>query len=267
MNFTIVQHCFGKPASGGPVVAMERLISRAPVSFIEMRQTEPAGGVNFRLLRDFFVLLRRSKPDLVHVRGLGNEGFHAALAARLARVPNVLVSIHGTQRDLVFPTHPFRHWIVTRILEPFTLHIATHLATVCEYAAKRAFLEKYRKKIVAIVPNGVEVPSASVSTFDVKERFEIPHHMPLAVTVSRITKEKGFNSLADALKLLDEAQISLAIIVVGGGDEDGNIRALFANLKNVVVRFVGHQSDVSNFLLQADFLFFHPFTKICRMHC
>lgn len=257
MRFDIVQHCFGVEGSGGPVLAMGRLIKHSYVDFGELRQFEGADGLNFALLRRFVSELRQMRPELVHVRGLGNEGFHAVLAARLAGVPRILVSIHGTHRDLQFPGSRFKHWVMVQILEPLTLIMATHVATVCEYAAKRSFLRRYNHKLVAVVPNGVDLPTGGILSLpSIRDEFNLPHDQPLAVTVSRVTKEKGYLTLASALHALDGEGQRFSLLIVGGGDDLGEISARFEGLRNIVVRFVGHRSDVARFLSQANFFVF-----------
>lgn len=257
MRTDVVQHCFGVKGSGGPVMAMERLIHNAPIRFGEMRQFNGAGGLSFALLRRFVGELQQMRPELVHVRGLGNEGFHAALAARLAGVPNILVSVHGTHRDLRFPASRLKHWLVVRVLEPMTLSMATHIATVCEYAASRSFLQRYQDKLVAVVPNGVDLPLYGGGLLPlIRDEFKLPSGLPVALTVSRLTKEKGYLTLASALRQLDAAGQRFCLLIVGGGDDQGAIRAHFHGLNNIVVRFVGHRSDVARFLSQADFFVF-----------
>lgn len=255
-DFRIAQHCFGKPGTGGPVIAMERLLKRAPIKFVELRQIEAAGGLDFGLLYNFVKTLRKTRPELIHVRGLGNEGFHAALAAKIAGVPNILVSVHGTHRDLRFSGNRLRHAVVTRVLEPLTLHIATHIATVCHYASQRDFILQEKNKFIAVVPNGVIVPGLEKSNFSIRAEFSLPSELPLAVTVSRITEEKGYFVLANSLKVLDRQGAKFALIIIGGGDERGDIRARFDGLSNIIVRFAGHRSDVAKFLSDADFFVF-----------
>lgn len=256
MMVKIVQHCFGQPASGGPVVAMERLILNSPLKYIVMRQLDAAGGINLFLLLRFVIFLRRERPALIHVRGLGNEGFHAALAAKLAGVPNILVSVHGTHRDLHFSGNLLRHWVVVNVLEDLTLKMSTHIATVCEYAASRSFLQPYSSKLISVVPNGVDFPPNVKNCGCIRSEFNIPSSVPLAVTVSRVTKEKGYLVLAEALQILDLEGLTFALIIVGGGDEGGYIRGLFDRLVNIDVRFAGHRNDVSGFLAESDFFVF-----------
>lgn len=256
MNIDIVQHSFGRPGSGGPVVAFERLLANSTKEFGVIRQLEPASGINLRLIRRFIQELSAYRPSLVHVRGLGNEGFHGALAAKLARVPNILVSIHGTYQDLKFPQNRWKTQIVKSILEPATLGLATHIATVCEFAANRSFLASYKHKFVGVVPNGVELPLLINTREAIREKLNIPRNLPLAVCVSRITAEKGYAILAEALCSLDKKGLQFAVAVVGGGDESGAIQTMFKGLKNIVVIFLGHQHNVSQFLAASDVFVF-----------
>lgn len=256
MRVEIVQHCFGNPGSGGPVVACERLVAASSRDYGRITQFDAARGISFRLIARFYREIRSYNAGLVHVRGLGNEGFHGVVAARLARVPNVLVSLHGTHRDLVFPQSKLKVWFVVNVLEALTLRLATHIATVCEHAASRPFLGPHRAKFVGVVPNGVEVstPVAMDAALrsEVRNRLGIPQEARVAVAVSRLTEEKGYPVLAAALRELDRRAFAMRLLVVGGGDEDGRIRELFRGLTFVEVAFVGHRSRVDDFLTAAD---------------
>lgn len=253
----VMQHCFGEAGSGGPVVAFERLLAGSTGFYGQIRQTQPAGGLNLALIRRFVSDIRAFHPELIHVRGLGNEGFHAVVAAKLAGVPNILVSIHGTHRDLRQPGNRLRRWVVTRVLEPLTMVMATHIATVCEFGANRSFLTPFRQKVVGAVPNGVNIPDFTLAADPgLRGRWGIPVNWPLAVCVSRITNEKGYSVLAQALAHLDGKDINFAVLVVGGGDEGGRIQNLFVGLRYIKVVFVGHQKDVGSFLAASDFFLF-----------
>jgi len=256
MTIEVVQHSFGRPGSGGPIVALERLLANSKREFAVISQVEPANGINFSLIRRFRKELIAHRPSLLHVRGLGNEGFHAVVAARLAKVPKILVSIHGTHRDLKSPQNFWKNWIVRAILEPATLKLATHIATVCEFAAERDFLLPFRSKFVGVVPNGVEVFPLYDTRAEVKKELGIPFDELLCVCVSRLTLEKGYGVLADALRLQDEKCLRFSIVIVGGGDDSGSIRALFKGLRNIRVIFVGHQSNVVRFLAASDLFVF-----------
>jgi glycosyltransferase involved in cell wall biosynthesis len=254
----IMQHSFGKPGSGGPIMAFERLLENSDFSYGRLLQAEPAGGVNINLIRRFILEIRKYRPELIHVRGLGNEGFHAVLAARLAGVPNILVSVHGTHRDLKTARQSrFRQWIVVNVLERLTLVLATHIATVCEYAFARSFLASYRSKLVGTVPNGVEIPKkVATKSYTLRLQLGIPVSYSVGVCVSRITMEKGYLVLAEALKRLDAKTKKFAILVIGGGDEGGRIKSHFSGLNSIKVVFLGHQKEVEKYLAISDFFVF-----------
>lgn len=256
----IVQHVFGAANSGGPVVALNRLIaanSEDDFVFHRIVQPGPAGGINFGLLSHFRNEISRIKPDMVHVRGLGNEGFHGALAARLAGVRRILVSVHGTVRDLQFPGNRLRNALVRDVLEPATLRLASHILTVCHYAAERDFLAPYMGKFVGVVHNGVEIPCYDGKRkTSMREEFGVAAEDVVAVCVSRITREKGYFLLADSLAKLPPLEHVLHVWIVGDGPERSEIESAMPRRSDVVLRFLGHRSDVGKILEEGDIFLF-----------
>lgn len=252
---SVMQHCFGSLGGGGPVGALARLQQHAATRYPEIRQLAPAGGVSVALLREFVGKIRACNPSLLHVRGLGAEGFHGALAARLAGVPNILVSIHGTQRDLRNPGNPLRRWIVVNVLERLTLWLATHVATVYDAALEREFLAPYRHKLVGAVPNGVVVPPPAddETRRALRARLSIAPDAVVGICVSRLVPDKGYLVLADALERMGPRLQGCEFIVVGGGDETGAIRERFARIPGIATHFTGQQADVLPYLRASDF--------------
>lgn len=253
---TVVQHSFGDPGSGGPITALGRVLD-SPLAekynFVRMHQPQAAGGINLQLLRQFVSLLRRAKPDLVHVRGLGNEGFHGALAARLAGCPRILVSIHGTVRDLKYGTSTLRRSALVGLIEPATLRMATHLATVCEFAARREFLDPYRSKLVRVIPNGVPVPEIIGAHRD-RMRLELglAPDAVVCVVVGRTTVEKGHLVLADALRQLSRQRSTMTLLLVGDGPDRELIHQAYAAVPGLDFRFLGRRLDVAAILDACD---------------
>lgn len=253
----ILQHCFGTPGSGGPATALERMLKSSGRSYPVLWQDRPAGGVSLSLLRDFVRRIREVDPDLIHIRGLGNEGFHAAVAARRAGVRKVLVSIHGTQRDLVAPASRLRSAVVARILEPVTLRLADHIVTVCDFAAERDFLRPHRRKLLAPVPNGVPLPTVDPETRQ-RIRSELgidPERMTL-ISVSRLSVEKGVGDLAQALAALSPSARPLDVIILGDGPDRPDLKEKFSRQSGITAHFTGFRKNVGDYLQAADLFVF-----------
>lgn len=256
----VVQHSFGEVGAGGPIGALRRLTSSSLAEnyeFVPMHQSAPAGGINLRLLKEWIAELRRVRPDVVHVRGLGNEGFHGALAARLAGCRRVLVSVHGTQRDLNGPA-TLRRRIVVGVLEPLTLVLATHITTVCRFAMERPFVQRHKRKLVGPLVNGV-----SVVETDPAERAAVRAEVGtddddiVLISVGRLMQEKGHRDLAAALSQLPSAvTVRLILVVVGDGPDATDIELAYRGVMGLRVTMLGKRLDVPRLLSGADVFVF-----------
>ncbi|MDK3257130.1 glycosyltransferase [Blastococcus capsensis] len=238
-------------------MALDRLL-RSPLAerfdFRILHQESAAGGLDVALLRRFVGEIRGHAPAMVHVRGLGNEGFHGVLAARLAGVRRVLVSVHGTQRDLVAVPSPARRAVVTRVLEPATLRMAGSVTTVCAAAARRPFLDPVRGKVLGVVPNGVPLPDlrdrARVRA-DVRAELGIPAGDVVVLSAARLAEDKGLGDLARAAALLGP-EPAWRLVVAGSGPDEARLRAAFEAAPYVPVHWLGTRSDVDRLMLAAD---------------
>lgn len=253
----VVQHSFGSPGSGGPIGALIRVLDSdlaESIDFLHVAQTAPAGGISVKLIFRMFRQMRQFKPDLAHIRGLGNEGFHGAVAARLAGVPTVLVSVHGSVGDLSDKGWSIRRWIVRRILEPLTLQIATHVITVCRAALAKPLIKRFEKKVVGIVPNGVSVPSAPGSGRESKRReLGIPEEDLVLIIVARLVVDKGHHDLLQAVQMLPNAwEQRIHLLMVGDGPDETDIRKSAQHAGQVKIHMLGRRHDVRALMECAD---------------
>lgn len=251
----VVQHSWGTLGGGGPIGALTRLTKSRlaeEYEFVPMHQEHAAGGVDVFLLRQWARMLRDVQPDLVHVRGLGNEGFHGVLAAKLAGCPRVLVSVHGTQRDLSGQAS-LRRSVVVKVLEPATLALATHVATVCHYAAARPFVQRHRAKLVGPLVNGVTIePGDNAARQALRASFGLRHGDVAVASVGRLVWEKGHDDLASALTLAPtQVRERTVLLVVGDGPDSGAIEERYQRT-GVRTRMLGRRLDVPDILGAAD---------------
>jgi glycosyltransferase involved in cell wall biosynthesis len=251
----IVQHVAGQPGHGGPATALGHLLA-SPLSdkyqLVTMRQTRPARGINPSILTQWVRLLRSVRPDIVHVRGLGNEGFHGVIAAGLAGCPRILLSIHGTVRDLWAPPTA-RRALVVKGLEPASLRIATHLAAVCRSATQRSYLDGVRHKLVGVVYNGTDLTAVDPEARSARRtEMGIEPDDVAVMIVGRLSMDKGHRTLAQALGALGGQSSRVVLVVVGAGPDRDAIEAAYAASDDVEFRMLGHRQDVRELLSAAD---------------
>lgn len=252
----VVEHSFGDPGSGGPISSLERVLDSDlsnRYEFRRMHQKRTTGGIDLARIREWARWLRKTRPDLVHVRGLGNEGFHGVLAARLAGCPRVLVSVHGTVRDLV-NQRGMKPWVLSHALEPATLRLATHVTTVCDYAARRTFIARHADKLVGPIYNGVQLPPAvdGGRRRALRASWGVADGDVAVISVGRLTYEKGHRDLALALSSLPVSVAQRVVLVlVGDGPEAADIEQEHRR-SGVRVRALGLRHDVPDLLDAAD---------------
>jgi glycosyltransferase involved in cell wall biosynthesis len=255
----VVQHSFGDLGSGGPVGALERVLSSElgeRYEWVRMHQASATGGIDVFRLRAWVRMLRETRPDLVHVRGLGNEGFHGVLAAHLAGCPRILVSVHGTVRDLTGrPT--LKRRLLVGAVEPATLRLATRVTTVCEYAAQRDFVRRHSAKFVGPITNGVDAVLVDDATRSrVRAELGLASESVALISLGRLSRDKGHADLASALATMpDDVRSTVVLLVVGSGPDAEEIEAAY-RASGVATRFLGRRHDVPQLLGSADVFVF-----------
>lgn len=260
MKPVIVQHCFGELGNGGPMGGVQRLLDSdlaRSYKFVTCFQDRPAGGINLPLIYQMARRIRSFKPDLLHVRGLQNEGFHGLMAGRLAGCRRILVSVHGFAGDIVFPSSQLRQNILSKLLEPFTLRNADGVYCVSEYASKRKEIVKYARHNLGHVHNAVGVPEFQ-RNIRLRTEFGALEDDVVAITVCRMTKEKGIFDLLSALQSLDPLPHSnkLKMVMVGDGPELPALKQFAAGLKNIQVFILGKRLDIPELLSASDMFVF-----------
>jgi glycosyltransferase involved in cell wall biosynthesis len=223
-----------------------------------MHQAVGTGGLDTRLIGSWVRQLRALQPDMVHVRGLQNEGFQAILAARLAGCQRVLVTVHGTVRDLVYANRSIRRSILIHFSEPATLRLASHVAAVCRHGADRRYIQRHTRFPVAVIPNGVVIPSEDFNRGRiVRQSLGVPKSAIVLIAVSRLTWEKGYQTLCDAAAAITPRPDRPVLLIVGDGPDEAEIKKAFISGNGgLEVRFLGRRSDVSDLLAASDIFVF-----------
>lgn len=202
-------------------------------------------------------------PDIVHVHGLKNDGFQAVLAARLACVPRVLVTVHGSSADAAneYPTLPsrLRRWAVARILEPAALRLSDAVYCVCEAMERNPRIRKYSGgKLLGTIHNGVELLPPRPESHGLRASLGLGGRDVVLIYTGRIAVDKGLDVLASAMEMIvAEVPAGIKLVLVGDGPGFAGLRSRFLHLiESGYVIMTGRRDDVDDLNAMADIFVF-----------
>lgn len=217
------------------------------VELVPLSYTSPAqmsGAVQFGKI------LRQRRPDVLH-----SHMFRASLAASpvawLCRVPVVLETAHVREVwRKGFKSNYFVDRLTGRFVDDY---IAVSRATA-QYLTEEKRLP--RRKIT-VIQNGCNLtnfhPEHSPPA-DLRVRLGFEESDPVLVVAARLEPQKGHRVLLEALPAVIREFPNVKLVCVGDGQLreqlEGQSRVLGLTLS---VRFVGHQSNVSDWLALAEF--------------
>jgi glycosyltransferase involved in cell wall biosynthesis len=212
----------------------------AGATFVDLRWMRR--GISWRdplALVELVVLMRRIRPKIVHLNS-SKAGFVGRLAAKLARVPISIFTVHGWS----FRPHSGGRRLAALALE----RLIRPLTTVMVFPAEATRSDGLAARTCApeqsvVIPNAVPLaPTAAArSNGDV----------PLVVSVARLSAQKDVSTLIRALALLQPDGWRAAVI--GDGNERAAIeREISARGLDSRVELLGDRDDVPEMLARAD---------------
>jgi glycosyltransferase involved in cell wall biosynthesis len=188
-------------------------------------------------------ILREAGPDLLHTH-LFKADLLGARAGPRAGIP-VVSTKHN--EDPYLARAPWR-WLGRRAALRARAVVAISRAVE---AHLRATLDLPEGKVRRI-PYGIDVPAVPpAGGAEFRSTHGIPAEAPLAVAIARLTRQKGLDTLLEALRL--SAIPGLRLALVGRGEEEASLRALAAarGIGDRVV-FAGFVADPSAAFAAAD---------------
>lgn len=249
------------PSGAGGVSAEFRALANSNLSdkydFIPMVLTDFHSGLNLHDIKYYYNTINKYNPDIVHVRGAAIDGLNAVIAAKLARKGKVLVAVHGMYSDLIY-INPIKKWISKNVVERIIYGLADGISCVCENAMRRSYFDCYRNKMLPFVYN--RMPHYDLSLKDeyrqiVRDEYGIEQNKIVGLYVGRMTREKGLDTLIEAINMLeDKWPENLIFLFVGDGDYLAYTKSKLVRLsRDKKIVFTGTQSDVEKYYYAADF--------------
>ncbi|MCJ7678583.1 MAG: glycosyltransferase family 4 protein [Anaerolineales bacterium] len=177
-----------------------------------------------RVGRAVFTHLRQTRPDVVHVQYLA-PGLVSVLAARAARVPAVLATVHQ-------PGDPYG------AMARLSLRLAARLSTAF-FCVSRAVERSWFGDSALFDPSSVgkrrhftlydcvDVEQFAhgadqADTQAIREELGLAGH-PVVGVVGRLRREKGHAALLEALSLVVRSVPDVTLVVVGDGQERAHL--------------------------------------------
>lgn len=198
-------------------------------------------------------VLRRFRPDILHVHGLLSAATTALLAKRLQGTPFVAKAMTGGQFGEIYKLHHRRtgKWRGQQLAR----HTDRFVAISQEIYDELDQLDVPPARRV-MIPNGVDIDRFEPVTMDKKRALRRQLNLPdgpLVIFCGRLTRQKRLDLLLQVWSEVQSLHPSAQLLLLGTGEEELALRRLAG--KNVI--FGGRQPDVAPFL-QASDLFVLP---------
>ncbi len=237
----------------GPEAGAEgQLHARVPTTVIPSlrRRVNPVDDLH--ALWSLYRLFRRERPDIVHSR-TAKARFLAPLAARLARVPTVIQTIHGFSFNNEIDRHK---WLYIR-LERLAARCCQCNVVVSEADMEEGIrLRIFSPERATLIRSGVDLAKMtgadSGRTAALRREYEIPGGA-LLMLVGRLSPPKTPEVFVDAAALIVKKHPDARLLLVGDGPKRSAVEAQIARLRlrdNVIL--LGLRSDIPELVAASD---------------
>lgn len=195
------------------------------------------GGILFWL--KIFLKIRTIKPEIVQVQAI-SIGLPAFLAKKILKIPFI---IWGRGSDVYLPGR------FTRIISKPILHNADAVLALTEDMRQK--MKGIANREIFVVPNGINLEQFTGGSSPIAKENGVQN----ILFVGRLHPVKGVQYLIRAMENVLEEIPDAKLILVGNGEERGNLEALSIQLGvQKSVQFVGvvPHEKVHSYMQQAD---------------
>lgn len=241
---------------GGPLTYINTIIAselKEKYDFVTCYQNKAPGGLDLQLLRDMTEAIRREQPDIVHVHGAQSEGFYGVLAAKRAGCKQIVMAIHGFAHD-DSNCRGVKHFLYKNIIEPLSIRMSDQVYCVCEFASKRPIVVRNAgKRNRGYIHNPVPELKPQEDRASIRSRYGIAEDETVFAIAGRVTRDKGFDVLAQAVKLLNAQGKRFRLMVLGDGVYHAEFSRIMAEeIAAGQVIMVGRTDRVADYLFASD---------------
>lgn len=258
----IMLHLIMPNQISGPNTASRKLFSsnlNTKYNFEYLIQNYYAGGkINFKLIKDLKKQIKLYDPNIVHINGLQSSGFHAVIAAKLAK-KKVLMTVRGFSSDDL-TLNPIKRFLFKHVIEPITLMMSDKIYTVCECAQQRRELKSFKKKTLPFIHNCAPKIEFDIASEKNKAR-SVMGFLPddfVVIISGRMTFDKGITYIIEAIKQIMN-QIpnnKMKFVFIGDGPMLDIVKSELDVFLNNNVFCLGKINNVVNVIVAGDLFLF-----------
>lgn len=223
---------------------------------------------DIKSLWNLVILFRKEKPYIVHAN-TPKGSLLAMIAAKITRVPHRIYTVTG----LRFETTHGKLRTILKTMERITCMCANKIIPEGNGVKDTLICENITNKPLNVIHNG-NINGIDISYFspenisttrnEVRNKLEISDEYFTFIFVGRIVRDKGMNELAEAMKLLNQNNLKVKLILVGNFESEldpilTENEYFFKNDESVI--FVGYQNDIRPYLVAADALVFPSYRE------
>jgi PEP-CTERM/exosortase A-associated glycosyltransferase len=230
-------------AKQGPVEALEETVdglhfyrtaqSKGPLARLPvLNQKEVIDGLTKRLLE----IIPKVKPDVLHAHSPSLNAIAALRAAKKFGIP-VVYEVRAFWEDAAVDhgtsTENGLRYKLTRALETYALKRADAVTTICEGLRRDIVARGIPADKVTVIPNAVDIDKFSVggaADADLKHKLGLQGSRLIGFIGSFYAYE-GLDILLRAVPVLTTRLPDLRVLLVGGGPQDEQLRALARKLR------------------------------------
>ncbi len=195
-------------------------------------------------------VIGRVKPDLLHAHSPVLNAIPALRVGRRHQLP-VIYEVRAFWEDAAVDHGTSREWGLryraTRALETYALRQADHVTTICDGLRKDIVARGIPPAKVTVIPNAVDVDAfrfGAAPDVALKRSLGLDRSIVVGFIGSFYAYE-GLDLLVEALPEVLERFPETRLLLVGGGPQEGTLKALIAarGLQNKVI-FTGRVPHV-----------------------
>ncbi|MCL6414685.1 glycosyltransferase, exosortase A system-associated [Aestuariirhabdus sp. Z084] len=201
----------------------------APPSWIAKNRILQQLYVVYWLIIGVYRAVSKEQPDLIHAHSPALNGFCALLVGKLRRIP-VVYEIRAFWEDAAVDNGStveggFRYRL-SQWFEEWVVKRADGVITICNGLMndleQRVRLPDYR----AIVPNAVDVEKYPDQSENLRRRWQSPEYVPTVGFIGSFYRYEGLDILLEAIDRLKKRNVSVKLLLIGGGPEESYLKTL-----------------------------------------